>query len=71
MNADTVMARQGETVSHIAYRVYGSSRGHVEKILALNHGLCELPALLPMGTLIRLPAQQRQAEKLPSINLWD
>lgn len=73
MDANTVIARQGETISHIAYRVYGRSRGMVEAILTLNPGLCEQPALLPMGTVLRLPAQpQTQAvEALPVINLWD
>ncbi len=72
MDANIVLARQGETISHIAHRVYGSSRGMVEPILALNPGLCTLPAMLPMGTPVRLPAQERQAAPvLPSINLWD
>ena len=72
MSANTVTARQGDTISSIAYRVGGNSRGMVEQILALNPGLCELPALLPMGTPVRLPAQERPAAPvLPSINLWD
>ena len=73
MDANIVLVHQGETISHIAYRIYGSSRGAVEQILALNPGLCTLPALLPMGTPVRLPAQERHsaAPVLPSINLWD
>ena len=72
MSANTVTARQGDTISSIAYRVGGNSRGMVEQILALNPGLCTLPAMLPMGTPVRLPAQERQAAPvLPSINLWD
>lgn len=33
----------------------------VEQILALNPGLCRLPALLPMGTVIKMPAPKKQA----------
>ena len=72
MDANIVLARQGETISHIAHRVYGSSRGMVEQILALNPGLCRLPALLPMGTVIKMPAPKKQAAPvLPAVNLWD
>lgn len=72
MGVDTVTALQGETISHIAYRVYGSSRGRVEAILAHNPGLSRLPAMLPMGTVIRLPEKQEmQAPVLPALNLWD
>ena len=70
--ANTVTARQGDTISSIAYRVGGNSRGMVEQILALNPGLCRLPALLPMGTVIKMPAPKKQAAPvLPAVNLWD
>ncbi len=70
---DTIIAHQGETISHIAYRVYGSSKGRVEEILALNPKLCDLPAQLPMGTIVKLPAQKSgdQIAILPTINLTD
>ena len=72
MSANTVTARQGDTISSIAWRIYGSSHGMVEQILALNPGLSRQSALLPMGTIIKLPAPQKQAAPvLPAVNLWD
>ena len=72
MSANTVTARQGDTISSIAYRVGGNSRSMVEPILALNAGLCRLPVLLPMGTVIKMPAPKKQAAPvLPAVNLWD
>ena len=73
-NINIATAHQGETISHIAYRMYGTSRGYVEDILALNPALCELPAMLPMGTQVKLPAKTASSTKaaaIPSINLWD
>lgn len=71
MSANTATSRQGETISNIAYRIYGSSRGRVEEILEMNPGLCALPAILPVGTVIKLPAEQQQTEKIQTVNLWD
>lgn len=62
---------QGETISHIAWREYGVSSGTVELILEANPNLCQLPAILPMNTLIQLPdIQQATTQQTETINLW-
>ncbi|MFV2029804.1 tail protein X [Neisseria sp. S1] len=72
MAANTVISRQGDTISAIAYRFYGRSAGMVEQILAANPGLCRLPAVLPVGTVITMPAvPELAAEKIATVNLWD
>ena len=43
-----------------------------QRLLAGQSGLCRLPALLPMGTVIKMPAPKKQAAPvLPAVNLWD
>ena len=69
--ADTVLSRQGDTVSSIAYEVYGSSRGQVERILALNPALCRQPAELPAGIVIKLPRPESRVKTVETLNLWD
>lgn len=70
--ADTVISAQGDTVSAIAYRLYGSSRGRVEAILERNPELCRHPAVLPAGIAITLPLDRTEPVKtVPTVNLWD
>lgn len=71
--ADTVISTEGDTVSAIAYRLYGSSRHRVEEILERNPGLCRHPALLPAGIAISLPTDQNYNEPavIKTVNLWD
>ena len=45
--ADTVTSTAGDTLSTIAWRYYGTSRGQVERILAANLGLSAQPAVPP------------------------
>ena len=76
MNEQTVLAEQDETISHVCWRLYGKTTSMVEKVLAANPSLCELPAMLPAGTKIILPASLNQAASqaaaiVPTINLWD
>ncbi len=71
--ADTVISTEGDTISAIAYRLYGSSRQRVEEILERNPGLCRYPAQLPAGIAISLPIQQNNNEPavIKTVNLWD
>ena len=72
VSANTITSRQGDTISAIAWRAYGSGRGMVEQILEANPGLCGLPAILPVGTVVILPAApEKTAEKIAVVNLWD
>lgn len=66
------ISRQGDTVSSIAYRHYGTARGKVEAVLAANPRLCRYPAVLPAGIAVRMPPQA--ADGIPvrqTVNLWD
>ena len=73
--ANTVIAVQDETISHICWRLYGDSVGMVEKVMAVNPNLCDLPPNLPAGTIITLPKQSSRKNKtnkvIPTVNLWD
>lgn len=73
--ANTVIAMQDETISHICWRIFGDSVGKVEQVLATNPNLCELPPNLPAGTIIILPphaSRKSQANNvIKTINLWD
>ena len=70
-SVNTVIALQNETISHIAYRVYGASHGYVEKILALNPRLCDQSSMLSAGTVVCLPAEVPESTLMKFINLWD
>ncbi|MCX8678604.1 tail protein X [Gilliamella sp. B2865] len=65
-----VYAMQNETVDALAYRVFGKTKGIVEIIYQDNPMLCELPAMLPMGTLVNVPESVPEPQK-KQVNLWD
>ena len=73
--ANTVIAMQDETISHICWRLYGDSVGMVVKVMAVNPNMCDLPPNLPAGTIITLPKQSSPKSKtnkvIPTVNLWD
>ena len=73
--ANTVIAVQDETISHICWRLYGDSVGMVEKVMAANPNLCDLPPNLPAGTIVTLPeasSRQNKTNKvIKTVNLWD
>lgn len=65
-----VYAMQNETVDALAYRVFGKTKGIVEIIYQDNPMLCELPAMLPMGTPVNVPESVPEPQK-KQVNLWD
>ena len=73
--ANTVIAVQDETISHICWRLYGDSVGMVEKVMAANPSLCDLPPNLPAGTIVTLPEASSRKNKtnkvIQTVNLWD
>lgn len=72
MNENVVISSEGDTLSGIAYRHYGSSAGHVERILRSNPKLAVYPAALPAGVVIKLPATEEEKIKtVQTVNLWD
>ena len=56
--ADTVTARDGDTVDMIALRERGQTAEVTEAIFNLNPGLADLGAILPLGTVVILPDPQ-------------
>jgi phage tail protein X len=68
---DTVRALQGDTLDAICWRYYGRTAGVVEQVLEANPGLAEHGPVLPLGTLVRMPAVATQAERRDVVNLWD
>ncbi|MCO6549565.1 MULTISPECIES: tail protein X [unclassified Gilliamella] len=65
-----IYAMQNETVDALAYRIFGKTKGIVEIIYQNNPMLCELPAMLPMGTALNVPETVPEPEK-KRLNLWD
>lgn len=67
----TVHAQQHDTLDAICYRVYGTTQGITEQVLAANPGLAEQGPLLPHGTPVNLPAIPQATQRAPTVNLWD
>lgn len=65
-----VYTMQNETIDALAYRIFGRTAGIVEIIYTNNPMLCELPAILPMGTAVNVPENVSEPQK-KLINLWD
>lgn len=68
--ATVVHAEQDDTVDLLCYRHYGQTYGLVEAVYRANPGLCELGAILPIGTAVTLPAAAPQPERA-IVQLWD
>lgn len=51
----TVRAMEGDTLDLICWRHYGAT-APVDTVLAANPGLAALGVIIPMGTVITLPA---------------
>lgn len=68
--ARTVRSVQGDTLSAIVWRHTGTSRG-IEQVLDANPQLAHMPAVLPAGVAIELPAAPQAANKPASVSLWD
>ncbi|MDR0182400.1 tail protein X [Lysobacter arvi] len=67
-----VFANQGDTLDLLCWRHLGETDGVVEAALALNPGLAELGAVLPIGTPVDLPDLAPSAPlSADLIQLWD
>lgn len=70
--AQTVYARQGDTVDAICWRVFGTTAGVVEMVYEMNRGLAALGPVLPTGTPVVLPdARDVGTRVLATLHLWD
>lgn len=55
-------------LDEICFRYYGTEKGTVEKVLALNKHVAELPLLLPEGVEIELPSLEAKTKEM---KLWE
>lgn len=69
----TIYSQQNDTISRICWREYGQSLGMVEKVLEANPKLCDMPAILPIGTAINIPPVNARSSGVirESVKLWD
>jgi phage tail protein X len=68
----TAVARAGETVDAICWRVLGRTQGVTEQVLALNPGLAAKGPKLPAGTVVTLPETADLAPAVTeTVQLWD
>lgn len=65
-----VIARQGESLDALCFRVMGKTAGVVEKVLELNPGLADKGVILPHGTTVELPNETLVTNE-PIIQLWN
>lgn len=64
--------RDRETVDLIAFKVYGSTGGVVERILEANPGVSDFGPTLPSGLLLQLPSiEPATVTIVQGVKLWD
>lgn len=70
--ADTIHARQGDTLDGLLWRERGLGPADLVAILEANPGLADLGTILPLGTAVAIPATATPAPRtLPLVQLWD
>lgn len=70
---DVTISGQGVTLSQLVWRLEKApAPGRVEEILAANPHLADVGFILPVGTVVRIPARpaQQAAQTLEPIQLW-
>jgi phage tail protein X len=66
-----VRALQGDTVDSMCWRHYGRTEKAVEAVLEANPGLADLGAVLPVGTVVFMPALGNASNTKPLLQLFD
>jgi len=69
--AETVTARQGETLDALIWRTRGLGPSNLGPVLTANPGLAALGAVLPTGTPVILPDVAPMPVVRDIIQLWD
>lgn len=67
----TVRAQQGDTVDLICMRHLGYTANAVEAVYRANPGLAARGPVLPIGTVVVLPALTTATPTTRSVQLWD
>lgn len=65
-----VIARQGDTLDRLVWERHGQRPGALEATLAVNPGIADLGAVLPVGTRVSLP-DINAAPVTAAVRLWD
>lgn len=70
--ADTLTARQGDTLDGLIWRERSLSAADLPAVLAANPGLAALGPILPAGTTVTIPEIDRTGlPTLDLVQLWD
>lgn len=71
--AQTLTARQGDTLDLLIWRDAGLGPAALTAVYEANPGLADLPAILPLGTQVLVPAMAdaATAQTLSIVQLWD
>lgn len=72
--AQTLTAKSGDKLDLLIWREMGLGPSHLGRVLDANPGLADLPAILPLGTRVSVPAStDAEAQDTPTleiIQLW-
>jgi phage tail protein X len=65
-------AQQGDTLDQLLWREAGLGPADWTRVLDANPGLADAGTVLPLGTVVIVPAsaEQRSARVLPLVQLW-
>jgi phage tail protein X len=67
---ETYRTQEGDQVDLIAFRRFGSSSGHAERILDANPGLAAYGDFLPANLVVKIPVPVVLPRKTVT-RLWD
>ncbi|MES2173303.1 MAG: tail protein X [Pseudomonadota bacterium] len=68
-----LVARSGDKLDQLLWRDAGLGPGEISRVCDANPGLADLGAILPLGTVVIVPATADTGARraLPLIQLWD
>ena len=69
-----LVARQGDKLDQLLFRDAGLGPNELTRVMDANPGLADLGAILPLGTVVIVPATATEASATrvrPLIQLWD
>lgn len=68
--ATKYVTRQGQTVDLVCLAHYGRTASVTELVIDANPGIAALGPVLPVGTVLMLPAIETKPKALELVNLW-
>jgi len=68
---ETITARAGDTLDELTWRERGLGPADLPLLFALNPGIADLGAVLPLGTVVTVPAAAAPATPVRDlVQLW-